>query len=240
MRTKILVLVIAAIEILTGCKNDLVTYGPGDIQVCVQEGKEWLHDFPLFAGIKKKSPPQIAVWVENIDGEYISTLYVTHKIATESWMANGGDRRKAALPVWCHARGIQYPDGLFLPTKEEAVVDGISGATPHGSFEIKLSSLGSLRQFIVKVELNHSTDWNEDFPKNAKEGEPNYSGGKGGSGQPAVIYAADIDLNSDKKQFIARLLGHSSPDGSNGEIYPDVSTLTSALEIVNEITINIR
>ena len=65
-----------------------------------------------------------------------------------------------------------------MPTKKEPLIDGISGATPHKSFEIKLSPTTTLKKFIVKIEINHSTDFNEYFPKSAKEGEANYSGGK--------------------------------------------------------------
>ena len=61
-----------------------------------------------------------------------------------------------------------------------------------------------------------------------------------GSGQPAVVYAAQVDLNSGEKAFEAKLIGHSSPDGSDGKITADTSTLTTALNIVKKITINIE
>lgn len=241
MKAKNLVVAgVTVLGVLTSCDNDLVAYKEDDIKVLVTKGDKWLHDFPLFLGIEKKNPPQIAIWVEDMSGNYLTTIYASHKIATESWQANGGNRRKEALPVWCHARRVQYPDGLYLPTKDQPLVDGISGATPHGSFDVKISPIGDLKQFVVKIELNHSTDWNDNYPENAKEGESNYSGGKGGSGQPAVVYSAEIDLDSSRKQYTATIIGHSSPDGSNGDIYPDTSSLTSALNIAKEITINIQ
>lgn len=222
------------------CSEGLVSYKEGDIKVLVTKGDEWLHDFPLFWGINLKNPPQVAIWVEDMAGSYLTTIYASHRIATESWRANEGNRRKEALPAWCYARGVQYPDGLYLPTKDQPLVDGVSGATPQGSFDVKIRPLGNLRQFVVKIELNHSTDWNDSYPKNAKEGAANYSGGEGGSGQPAVVYSAEIDLDSNRKQYVATAIGHSSPDGSNGNIYPNTSSLTSALSIVKEIAINIQ
>ena len=105
-----------------------------------------------------KNPPQIAIWTEDMEGNYPSTVYVTHKIATQSWQASGGNRRKEALPHWCYQRGIQYEDGLYLPSKKEPLTDGISGATPKGSFNVKMSPTGKLKKFIVKIEINHSTD----------------------------------------------------------------------------------
>lgn len=231
---------VTALGVLTSCNEDLVAYKEDDIKIQVTKGGHWLHDFPGFFGIDKKNPPQIAIWVEDLAGNYLATVYASHKIATQSWQASGGNRRKEALPTWCHARGVQYADGLYLPTKDQPLVDGISGATPHGSFDVKIRPVGDLKQFVVKIELNHSTDWNDSYPENAKEGDTNYSGGKEGSGQPAVVYSAEIDLDSGSKQYTATIIGHSSPDGSNGDIYPDISSLTSALNIVKDITINIQ
>lgn len=227
-------------SLCSSCEQDLIEYKQGDIKVCIEEGDEWLHDFPAFLGIKKKNPPQIAIWLEDTHGKYLSTIYASHKIATQSWQMAGGNRRKEALPHWCYSRGVQYEDGLYLPTKDNPLTDGMSGATPRGSFDLKLNPASTLKQFVVKVEINHSTDWNDNYPKSAKEGDANYSGGKEGSGQPAVVYAANIDLSSGLKSFEATLIGHSSPDGSTGTINSDVSNLTTALNIVKRITVNIE
>lgn len=225
---------------LSSCQNELIEYEKGDVKVRIEQGEEWLHDFPLFLGIKKKNPPQIAIWLEDTQGNYLTTVYATHKIATQSWQASGGNRRQEALPHWCHSRGVKYDDGLYLPTKKAPLTDGMSGATPQGSFEIKLTPAAALQQFIVKIEINHSTDFNEAFPKSSKEGEANYSGGKEGSGQPAIVYAAIVNLSSGEKSFEAILIGHSSPDGSSGEIDTDTSGLTTALHIVKRITVTVQ
>jgi hypothetical protein len=242
MRTRIFAaaLVLAALAGSCACKKELVAYQSGDIKIHVEKGEAWLHDFPLFMGIELKNPPQIAIWTEDMSGNYLSTIYVTHRIAAEAWRSNKGNRRKEALPAWSYARGVRYPDGLYLPTKDEPLVDGISGATPKGSFDVKIRPEGGPGQFVVKVELNQSTDWNENYPKDAKEGEAGYSGGEEGSGQPAVVYSAAIDLSSPAKSYTATLSGHSSPDGTDGEIVPDTSSLTSALKITNGITITIE
>lgn len=224
---------------LYSCQQEEIEYNKGDMKVHIENGDEWLHDFPLFLGISKKNAPQIAIWLEDKQGNYLSTVYVTHKIATQSWLMSGGNRRKEALPHWCYSRGIKYDDGLYLPTKKEPLTDGISGATPQGSFDIKLSQ-SPMKEFVVKIEINHSTDFNDSFPKSAKEGDKNYSGGKEGSGQPALVYAADIDLSKGEKTFEAKLIGHSDPQGNSGEISNDLSGITTALHIVENITVTIR
>ena len=225
---------------ICSCNNELLEYRQNDLKITVEKGDSWMHDFPLFMGINKKNAPQIAIWTEDMAGNYLSTIYVTHKTATQSWQAAGKNRRKESLPHWCYSRGVQYEDGLYIPTKKSPLTDGISGATPKGSFDVKLKPLEQTNRFILKIEINHSTDFNDSFPKSAEEKDANYSGGKEGSGQPAVIYAAEVDLISGKKEFNATLIGHSSPDGSDGNIYTDVSTLTTALNIVKKITITIQ
>lgn len=66
----------------SGCNRELVEYDSNDLKISIEKGEEWMHDFPLFLGINKKNPPQIAIWTEDMEGHYLSTIYVTHKIAT--------------------------------------------------------------------------------------------------------------------------------------------------------------
>lgn len=103
--------------LLGSCDKELVEYEKGSVEIVVERGDAWLHDFPLFLGIKRKNPPQIAVWIEDAQGRYLSTVYASSKIATQSWLAAGGNRRREALPHWCHSRGVQYADGLSCRRK---------------------------------------------------------------------------------------------------------------------------
>ena len=84
--------------LLGSCDKELVEYEKGSVEIVVERGDAWLHDFPLFLGIKRKNPPQIAVWIEDAQGRYLSTVYASSKIATQSWLAAGGNRRLTALP----------------------------------------------------------------------------------------------------------------------------------------------
>ncbi|MDR1723964.1 MAG: DUF2271 domain-containing protein [Tannerella sp.] len=212
------------------CQSELTEFEQGDLRVTIEQGEAWLHDFPLFLGITKKNPPQIAVWLEDTAGNYLTTVYVSHKIATGSWQAAGGNPRKEALPHWNYLRGLN----TSLP-------DGVSGATPRSGFSVNLRpATASLSRFTLKVEVNHSTDFNAAYPKTASKGEANYSGGKDGSGQPALVYAVGVNLLSGEKVFEAALIGHSSPDGSDGKVYPDVSQCTTALNIVKRITVTVK
>lgn len=231
-------LVIIFIFTVFSCSTEELNYSAGDIDIKIETGEEWLHDFPLFLGLTKKNPPQFVVWLEEIDGTYISTIFTTYKIAAEAWTFNKGNRRKESLPHWSYQRGVVYEDGLLLPTKENPLTDGITGATPKIDKEIKLKIENFTGDLVIKAEFNHSVDFNNYFPKDAESGDANYSGGESGSGQPAVVYEGTI--NPGQQFTTLTLIGRSSADGTDGIIYSDTEKLTSAKNIVKQINIEVR
>lgn len=237
MKKAILSMTLAAMALSCSGQNNNTEFGNGNLKVSIQQGSGWLHDFPIFWFIKKKNAPQIAIWTEDLEGNFLSTIYVSEKLAKQSWIAAGENRRKESLPCWSHAQGKQYTDGLYLPTKDEPLPDAVTGATPKNGFTANIQMTGDIKQFVVKCEFNHSVDFNENYPKDAKEEDSNYSGGKMGSGQPAIVFQVVVDLTNGQQEFKGKLTGHSSPDGSDGNIYSDTSKLTTALDIVKEITV---
>lgn len=172
---------------VTACGDDDLVFEKNDLKITVETGKNWLHDFPLFMGIQIKNPPQFAIWMTDLDTNYIGTIFCTHKIAREGWSMNKGNRRKESLPFWSYCRGVREADGLYLPAKENPLADGMTGATPKDDYTIRLKPSGTSR-FLIFAEFNHSTDFNEAYPKYAEKGTFRYSGGKEGSGQPALVY----------------------------------------------------
>jgi hypothetical protein len=236
--TGLKIMMVLCVFFMDSCNEDEYTYQNGDIEIVIETGEQWLHNYPLFLGICKKNAPQFAVWIEDTEGNYISTLFVTEKIATEGWQANNGNRRKESLPHWCYTRGETYWDGLFLPTKEQALSDAISGATPKTNKTLIVHANNYQLPLVIKAEFNHSIDFNDDFPEDASPGDSNYSGGKDGSGQPAVIYATTVDKFTDTCTMT--LIGCSSPDGNDGDIYDNTDELTTATKIVKCIRVNIK
>lgn len=236
--TTINILLLACLFSLQSCEKEELSFDSGDIEFEIKTGEHWLHDFPVFLGLTKKNPPQFAIWLEDSSGNYISTVFATYKIASESWLANNGNRRKESLPHWCYQRGIVAEDGLLLPSKAHPLTDGITGATPKEDKTIKIATSNLKKPFVIKAEFNHSVDFNSYYPKNAKEGYDNYSGGAEGSGQPAVIYSATIYPETTTATL--QLIGHSSPDGSDGKIYSEIEKLTSAKAIVESIQVTLK
>ncbi len=226
---------IIAVAIFTACgKNGQnMSYGIGDYEVSIEPGEAWHHTFYAMGFIPIENEPQMAIWLEDTCGNFLSTVYVTERSATQGWRMAGGARRPEALPRWSHRRGIAAPDGLYMPTADAP--EAATGATPHGSFTACFASGQS--PAIVYAEINHSADFNQYYTAEALPGTPSYSGGKEGSGQPAIVYSAPI-LGEDSSEItVLKPIGHSSPCGSDGLLRTSLDSITSALDIVSRISL---
>jgi hypothetical protein len=213
------------------------------VEILVNPGPKYLHDFPLFLFIKLHNPPQMVLWAETIDGQYIDTLMVTKKIGKMKWMKASNDpvkdgqiRRPEALPVWEWKRGVIASDGLPLPTSDSPMPDDITHASPKADFSLKASLANANNEMYLYFEVNHSTDFNATYTAEEQIESENYNGGLMGSGQPALVYRAYVNLSNPElssKKF--ELIGHSSPSGNDGTIYTDMRGIDSALDIINSI-----
>jgi hypothetical protein len=59
------------------------------------------------------------------------------------------------------------------------------------------------------------------------------------SSQPSLVYSAIIDPGSSGKEFILNPVGHGHYSGLDGSLDPDLSTLTTGLEIAKSIIVKI-
>ena len=229
---KLKIYLLLSVFSLFACNALPIETQSGDITITVIPGAEWLHRFSFLT----KNTPQFAIWTEDESGGYIDTLFVTRKTATEGWIFNNGNRRIESLPVWAHQRNVVEDDGLLLPTKEDPLTDGITGATPKDRMNLVIRPNDATTPFYVVLEINHSTDFNDYWTKSAEPGTPEYSGGTYGSGQPSLVYKALIDPTEEGPWELA-LAGHGSPDGSSGNITTDTSSITTALHIIETILV---
>ena len=192
---------------------------------------------------KAHNHPLMAVWVETTDSQYIQTLYVARSIAkgyyqhgdkSEGFWKPGPIRRPAALPYWAHKRGVKAEDGLFIPSQKNPMPDAVTSATPKGDFTLKTKAMvGDRDKFIVLMEINQTWDWNEYWTNNKYPDNEEYKT----SCQPALVYAVEVDLNKSGNFYKLKPIGHSHYAGENGYLYRDLSTLTTALEIAEGVTL---
>ena len=150
--------------------------------------------------------PQIAVWTEDSDGQYLRTLYVTPKAHNI--------HRHAALPVWEHR------------TTDRA--DAVTSATPLSDSRIT-SDIGDAASIFVEVNL--SCDYNAYYRPHLDPDEAGYNTDY--AGQPSLIFTGAVVPG---ESVTLKPVGHGAPDGADGAIDTDLSHMSSAMEILEEIT----
>jgi hypothetical protein len=203
-------------------------------------------EFDFIAG-KAHNHPTFAVWIEDLEGNYIETLYVTQYIASGTFLHGesepgkwknepGNVRRPAALPYWSHKRNIKAPDGLYTPSPETAVPDAHTGATPKAGFTVKSGTKIADKMFRVLVEVNQPWDSNDFWTNGKYPDDINYKT----SLQPALVYMATVSPGDAGKQLFLNPIGHSHPSGSTGELYTDLSTITTARDIFSKIAVTVK
>jgi hypothetical protein len=216
-------------EIITSNENGK---GP-EITVDLYKGKSFY--FPL-----------MAVWLEDENGRYIQTLFVARSVATgffrygkienKNWMP-GVKREPQTLPYWAHKRGIKASDGLYIPEPENPVPDAYSGATPVTGFTLISRADSTLpRNCKVMLEINQNWDWNEYWTNDKYPDDENYKM----SCQPALVYESVIDTQLPKESYTMNPVGHSHYSGKTGELFPDLSTLTTAMHIADSIVVRVK
>ncbi|MDZ7330803.1 MAG: hypothetical protein ONB31_02365 [candidate division KSB1 bacterium] len=227
------------------------------ISVTVKPGAHWQHSFRILGLIKVTNQPQMAFWLEDSEGNYLTTLYVTYRTAVQDWRSSPGEkkgeiRRPSSLPVWVHqhqAGGLMDQSICArchdLHKAKEKVIDPnselatITGATPKAGFTREWQIPVDLKpgKYLIKAEINHSKDFNNAFKEAARENDQNYSGGKMGSGQPSVVWQGELQIGTKPSAVWLKKIGHGHPAGKDGTIFSDLSMLDSALDIVESIEV---
>ena len=198
--------------------------------------------------------PQIAIWTEDTLGNYLQTLFVTKSTAKGLFFggrnkenfkdfdkkkeASGNYRRVDALPVWSHKRGVRHADGMYAPSNTGPLADGITGATPVDNFHLSTST-DYTSKFLLKIEINVAFDDNEyysafDFPD-----DEIFHNGTGQLGQPSILFETLIDMTDTNNYYLMELAGHGHHSARTGLVYKDLSTLTTALQIVKRIVVGV-
>ena len=173
-------------------------------------------------------PPQLALWLESLDGSQIRTLYVTSRLGRGIWV--GKVVCPTALPCWISRR--EHETGGDLPSFLKPLPDGITGATPKDLLSVYTSvEAGSTWRYFL--ELNVSGDYNETFPASLANGEPDPDG----NGQPSVVYSGEIATNSDSVSS-AMFLGRMRQISATQLLIPDSTGLTTVLKVLKGMQVS--
>lgn len=186
---------------------------PG-LAVLIEPGENYSHR-KWFGIFPKKLTPQIAVWVENEDGDIVQTLLVS-KRGGEGRFIGTDEGRPEALPVFTHKNDMRE-------------IDDVTSATPKGKTGFSAISRELLQSgtYIIFAEVNSSFDYNEAYPEEKDDV----------NGQPSLIYRAEINMGQDSGDIMLIPFGTGSVRGETGDINPGVDGLSTALSILSSLTV---
>jgi hypothetical protein len=189
--------------------------------------------------------PMMAFWLEDMDNNYIQTLYVARSVATgvfrygrqegNKWVESAR-RAPQTLPYWAHQRGVKASDGLFMPEPGNTVPDAYTGATPVTGFILTARTDRMLKGSVrLLMEINQNWDWNRYWTNDRFPGDEYYAR----SAQPALVYEVVLDIESNGGPYSMKPIGHSHWSGSTGELFPDLSSITTALDITGFVNVSV-
>lgn len=185
-----------------------------EITVMVELGSYWLDE----------REPQAAVWLEDEEGNYIQTLYVTKKAEKKSWFFSPEEGRPESLPVWYHAASYKA-EKSYKPKNHPEELDAVTSATKSKNFSFT-ARIEPDKAYVIKAEFNTSYDYNDFYTKK----------NSGVNGQPSVIYSEKIPAGF-SGSIPLTLSGTGSLSGNDGGIYPLTDQFTTARTIVKNITV---
>jgi len=208
-------------------------------KICCTEAQDFSNGIIDFIYQPGSGGVQTVVWIEDGDGNYIGTVFITNFMGRNRTDSLNIDyiagNRWSAFPIWAHKRNVidtTYGiDNLYPPSESQvsypADMDAVSGATPTTGIQTKTLELVDLEygEYRCWIEVNHSFD-NNTFH--------DYSYYRG---QPSLVWNLTINVgDSPDSSMVLDYAGYGSPDGSNGDINDPDSTITTAVSLLAEMT----
>lgn len=196
-----------------GTNNRQMAISTG-MELSVEPGEVWQDQMKLLVFSVDKTP-QMAAWIEDNQGHYVSTITVTKYSSKPPHKG-----RPEAMPVWHH----KIPNDMKQ-------IDTVTAATSKGSVGVPMdnSSLINGQEYNVYLEVNHSFDYNDAWPR--KSGDVN--------GQPSLVYHAQF-IAGTAGRINLEPIGYGSVDGTDGNIVQGLKGITTALKIIKEVYITIQ
>lgn len=247
MNIRTALITIGIVILISGCKDQKISSPSFELITSNVSGQGNNIEIKFYTG-KHHNYPTFSFWVEDVEGNYIETLFVTKYLGSGiygygslgegKWDNKPGEaRRPATLPYWLHKRGIKTDGTTYLPTPQQPVPDAITGATPKSNFLLQTQSTEKLpHKFRLLMEINQPWDWNEFWNNSLYPDDADYKS----SCQPALIYAVIVDQSKSDSEFFLNPIGHAHYAGKDGDLYTDLSSITTAKEIVHKVSVRFK
>jgi len=229
--------------VLQGCKSSSI---PAD--TIILDDPEYSYyrlkmEFKLEKG-SSYNHPTFVIWIEDLDGNFIKTLYITNSYARgvfgykmvgdTAWVSEkGASHQPAALPYWTYRKGV-IKDTLLIPTPRHPYVDALTTVTPLTDFELRAGAKQLFDKYRVLLEVNQPWDWNKFWINNKFPDSPAYKH----SAQPSLVYAVTIDGSS--SAYYLNPIGHGDAKGESGKLFTNISTITTAKDIFRKVMVEIK
>jgi hypothetical protein len=183
------------------------------------ENTGWFFIFPF------KKGPQMAAWIENDQGGYLETIFVTQKAGSQKWLDAPTQGRPEGLPVWTNR-----------VSQRGAAVDAVTVATTTAQVDKSMIRSALVPgKYVVYLEVNISYDWNPVWAKDLPKTDVHYNGV---NGQPSLVYRAEIEIGH--PGMVSMLpWGTGSPLGQDGVLTQSLSGLDTALEILSSAQVTV-
>jgi len=172
------------------------------------------------------SPPQVAIWLENQGGYHIKTLLAPDAAGQQAlpyWAFKHAGWEKAKRETEQISQAKQVGESAAI-----VEVDGVSAATPNGSFDpadyiLPRSTAGST-PYSLLLEINQP-----------------------GDSQPSIVHAVEIDNSLPRTFQLLELRGYpkrdddEEPSGKETwSLYYIDQTFTSALDLIDSALLTIK
>jgi hypothetical protein len=212
--------------------QDSIQLQKGDeLRIHIKKGKSFNH-------------PTFVIWEEDMQGNYLRTIFITQSYASgifgykmlndSTWLKTAGPSyQPAALPYWTFRKGV-IDEEHRIPTPDHPFIDAYTAATPKTDFEFKTGTEIIQGQKRILLEVNQTWDWNSFWTNNKYPENAAYKH----SAQPSLVYA--VVVNKEDKVFYLNPIGHGDPKGETGKLFTDISSLTTAKDIFQNIKITLQ
>ena len=201
-----------------------------------------------------EATPVFAIWTEDVHGNFIQNLYVSSMPATNIMrFTNNVLNRPQSVPYWAHKNCVEKAYGsdfLYLAEPDVPIpedLDAVTGATQKAGFTISTKArTNAINDSRIKVffEVNQSFDAGWYFyganATHEEEGSGSFSSDKFfyGSEEPALVYSAEVDLDSGQTTIIGsgddenvvQPVGYSHYAGRTATLYTDFYADDSGVE----------
>ncbi len=170
--------------------------------------------------------PTFAIWIEDPETGEAKTIFITNRAGEDDW--EGKAEVPTALPKWNSiSKKEKQTDRTGLN------INAVSGATPKPGYFTTRVRVKPESKWICWIEMNLAGDYNEKYQNLDKVSKKTDDFG---TGQPAIIYKANIKAVSGNI-VVPEVIGMSVWD-KQGKIIQPLDGITSALDVFDEITIS--